>query len=325
CTHVRVVGREFRVTYNDRLVPMPKLKRELERTVSAWGVTTQATLARLKIGIVGAGSVGSIVGESIVRMGIADVILIDFDSMKMVNLDRTLHAISEDALQRRAKVIVLSQALQRSATADHAFIRAVEASVCEEEGFRAALDCDVLFSCVDRPWPRHVLNFMAYAHLIPVVDGGIRVRSTKRRTLRSADWKAHIASPDRKCLECRGQYSSGLVQAEREGYLDDPKYIEGLPEDDPIRRNENVFAFSLGCASLEVLQMLFMVIAPLDILDAGGQTYHFVPGILDEVDLSGCSENCAFPGLIASGDQSGFVVTGRHVAAEEARSRRMEK
>jgi hypothetical protein len=166
------------------------------------------------------------------------------------------------------------------------------------------------------------LNFIAYAHLAPVVDGGIQVEAKGEAGLRRADWKAHIASPDRRCLECLGQYNAGLVSAEREGYFDDPKYIVGLPADHPVRRNENVFAFSLSAAGFEVLQMLTMVIAPLGIANVGAQMYHFVPGLLDESRFEQCNENCPYPDLIAKGDSTGLVLTAKHRRAEEARMER---
>ena len=50
----------------------------------------------------------------------------------------------------RAKVNVLSDAIKRSATARPFSVNASEYSVVEEAGFRAALDCDLLFSCVVR-------------------------------------------------------------------------------------------------------------------------------------------------------------------------------
>jgi molybdopterin-synthase adenylyltransferase len=319
CTHVRVVGERLSVTYNDRLMPPPPLKEEQRRTVSSWGRGAQEDLARLRVGIVGAGNVGSIVAEALARTGVARITLIDFDTVETVNLDRLLHATRRHALMRWPKVRSLGHGLKLSATADAFCVDELENSIAEEDGFRAALDCDILFSCVDRPWGRSILNFIAYAHLLPVVDGGIQVETKGEAGLRRADWKTHIASPDRRCLECLGQYNAGLVSAEREGYFDDPKYIAGLPADHPVRRNENVFAFGLSAASFEVLQMLMMVIAPFGIANAGAQMYHFVPGLLDEPRFEPCNENCPYPGLIARGDSTGLVLTALHKKAEEAR------
>lgn len=328
CETVRVVGDQLTVTYDEGQRPIPQFRAELDRTISAWGRAVQADLARLKIGVIGAGSVGAIVAEALARIGIQHLMLLDFDTVKVINLDRLLHARRRDALLARSKVEVLRQALLNSATAASPRVDAVEYSVVEEEGFHAALDCDVLFSCVDRPWPRAALNLIAYSHLIPVVDGGIKVATTDGQRLTAADWKAHVAVPGRRCMECLGQYDPGLVATEREGLLDDPSYIEGLPPDHPIRGNQNVFAFSLGVASLEVLQLLSMIIAPGGIADIGAQNYHFVTGSLD-IEDRGCRPECLYSGDLQSlGDRAKIPVFGRHYLAErerDARARRASK
>jgi hypothetical protein len=257
-------------------------------------------------------------------MGVVHIKFIDFDSLELANLDRTLHGTEKDTKGKKPKVKVSADALRNSATAAGFRVEPIEWSVGEEPGFREALDCDLLFSCVDRPWPRSVLNFIAYAHLIPVIDGGIRVKVKHNGTLRSADWKAHIVGPRRKCLECLGQYDPGLVSAERDGYLDDPTYIENLPKDHEIKGNENVFGFSLSVASLQILQMLSFVISPCGVSDIGEQNYHFVLGRMD-VDHGHCRDACPYPSLIAKGDSSGIQVTGSHPKAETERKLRGKK
>ena len=320
CENVRVVGDPFGVTYTEQLRPAPRFKEELRRTISAWGNAAQAKLARLRVGIVGAGSVGTIVAETLARSGIQNITLIDFDTVENLNLDRLLHATTATAERKESKVSSLAAGIRKGATADKFNVLEIDYSVAEEEGYRAALDCDVIFSCVDRPWARAVLNYIATAHLIPVIDGGILVEVTPRQTLLRADWKVHTVMPGRRCLECLEQYNPGLVQAEREGYLDDPQYIKNLPDDHPLKRNENVIAFSMNVASFEVLQMLSMVVAPMGLSDPGQQSYHFVPAIFDKPQFQVCQPTCLYPALVALGDHAGFVVTGRHEIAEKHRA-----
>jgi molybdopterin-synthase adenylyltransferase len=276
----------------------------------------------LRVGVVGAGSVGALIAEALSRTGIERIRLIDFDSVETINLDRLLHATRRDVFLARSKVETLARGLRRSATAAQPHIEALEHSIVEENGLRAALDCDVLFSCVDRPWPRYVLNLVAYAHLIPVVDGGIAVERTARHSLRGANWRAHVAGPGRRCLECLEQYDAGLIQTERDGFFDDPRYIDRLPDDHPIKRNENVFAFAVSCAGLELNQFLSLAIAPGGVTDYGAQHYHLVSGTIDR-DERECRDDCLFSGeLLARGDHVGFVATGDHVAAAKERGMR---
>jgi hypothetical protein len=255
----------------------------------------------LKVGVVGLGSVGSIVAEILARTGIQQIQLIDPQELEEINLDRTLHAAPADAKVGRAKVAISAKAIRRSATAAKFRVFADSVSVCQAEGYTRALDCDVLFSCVDRPWPRSVLNFIAYAHLIPVIDGGIRVGRTHKGELQGADWKAHIVGPGHRCLRCLGQYEPGFVAADQRGDLDDPQYLQSLPEDHPVRRNENVFGFSTALASLEFLQLLMLVVGPLGVGSPGAQNYHLLTGLLD-LTRTPCERDCIFPKLCGVGD-----------------------
>lgn len=303
CGTARVVGDGFSVTFMERLAPKPGPKEALRRTCSAWGAEKQGLLSRLHCGVVGAGSVGALVAEALVRMGVETVSLIDPDTVKEHNLDRLLHATTADIGQR--KVDVARKALCRHSTANDADIRSRPYSVTRADGREAALDCDILFSCGGRPWPRQVLNPLAYAHLIPVIDGGIRVGVTPAKKLRSADWRAHVALPGRPCLECLGQYDPADVSMEREGLLDDPTYIEGLPDDHAIHRNENVFAFAMNTAGLMTLQFLSLVVQPSGVSNAGAQMYHLSTGTIDKWH-DPCKASCLFQKHLGHGARFPF-------------------
>lgn len=322
CDTVRVIGKKLSITFNDALLPPIFDSAKQLRTISAWGSKTQEDLSRLKIGIVGLGSVGSIVAEILARTGIANFTLIDFDAVEEKNLDRLTNIFKEDI--GRAKVLAVADGIRKSATAPKVKINCCEYSICEKQGFETALDCDILFSCVDRPWPRQVLNFIAYAHLIPVIDGGILVRTNKRNTnIIGADWKAQTVGYKRACLECLGQYKTENAVLEISGKLDDPEYIKGLDKSKFLDAHENVFVFSSHLASMEVLQMLTLFIAPSGIDDVGQQLYHFVLGTMDIDSNKECHENCFFQSVVGKGDFSGVTVYGEHTVAVKARELRL--
>jgi len=321
CESVRVVGKSIVTTFNDYIIPPNFDAKKQLRTISAWGKNTQEDLSRLRIGIVGLGSVGSIVAEILARTGISNFTLIDFDSIEEKNLDRLTNVFKKDIGQ--AKVQAVKRGIKRSGTSPNISVDCCEYSVCEKEGYQTALNCDIIFSCVDRPWARQVLNFIAYAHLIPVIDGGILVRPNKHNTsIIGADWKAQTIGNKRACLECLGQYKTENAVLEKQGFLDDPSYFKGLEKMAFLNAHENVFAFSSHLASMEVLQMLSLFISPSEISDVGQQMHHFVTGRMDVVENLKCHENCYFQTILGKGDYSGIEIYSRHRIAEECRDSR---
>ena len=93
CEKVRVVGSNVSQAYfDDKLVPPPARREVLKRTFDTWGKDAQQNISRLRVGIVGLGSVGCIVAEAIARIGVSKITLIDYDVVKRHNLDRLLYA-----------------------------------------------------------------------------------------------------------------------------------------------------------------------------------------------------------------------------------------
>ncbi len=251
CDKVRVVGRGIQLYISPHYTPFVRSAR-LRRTVDTWGSDCQAVLAALRIGVVGLGSVGAIIAETLGRIGTTNLLLIDADRVKEHNLDRLLYAAATDI--GRFKVDMVANRLRSSASATTFRVDPKRAWIQEGDAYEAALDCDVLFSAVDRPLPKDLLNNIAYVHCIPVVSGGIRVATKPNGRLADATWSVVSAGPGARCLRCDGQYTSSEVVMERDGSLDDPTYVGRSSI--PAQNNENVFPFASNLGSLMVLEML---------------------------------------------------------------------
>lgn len=301
CEAVRVVGRNVKIQFNQRIRPPIRPSRALMRTTSVWGPDHQSVIMRMRVGVIGAGSVGSILVEILSRIGVGEIYVLDYDRVSEQNLDRLLHATKGDVGKPKANLARVN-ALKAATNPNFACLAFSQSSVVEEYGFEVSKDCDVLFSCVDRPWPRQVLNHLAYSSLIPVVDGGVSFRTKEYRLIHGM-FRAQTVGPGRACLSCLGAYDPGEVQMDREGAFDDPQYIEELKRGGAEPSRQNIMPFSVGLASVESIQFVELVTNIGRSGDLGQQPYDYYTGEILPVHAK-CKPGCEYAAMAARGDST---------------------
>jgi hypothetical protein len=100
------------------------------------------------------------------------------------------------------------QVATEAATAPNFHHSKYRESVAEADGLKPLLDCDVILAAADDAFASQVLDHAAYAHLIPIVDGGTTLVANPN-TLQLQAGKTQIVSagPGHPCLECQGVYT----------------------------------------------------------------------------------------------------------------------
>ena len=257
CNDVRRVGpRKSSADSPPFAYPTYTRRTILKRTIDSWGLAAQERLARTHVCVVGAGSVGAMVLESLARTGIEQITIIDPDEVALHNLDRLVYADRFSVGLRKADLAAAH--VRRIATASLPVVRAVPLSIRNERAYCLAADADLIISCVDNAEARDVVNHLAYSNCLPLIDGGVDVDSPKGH-LRSARWRVHLAGPDMRCLRCRNQYTSSEAADERQGLRHQGRYINQDESSNP-EPGQNTFAFCNLVAAEEIRILLRYVV-----------------------------------------------------------------
>jgi molybdopterin-synthase adenylyltransferase len=322
--NVRVISDRLRTSWNDRLKPPPPQRLSHVRSMNCWGPEMHADLTRRSVLVVGLGSVGLDVAVRLAAAGVTSIGLMDFDTVKEHNLDRLIGARRIDAALRRSKLAVAYRLTRANATAAQPHIALFNLSICEPAGLAAALDYDQIICCVDRPWPRAVLNATAYRDLIPVIDGGVALDAfPDGKGMRNATWRSHVVRPGRPCMACNGQLDLGAVAADRSGALEDPAYIAGDPIADPGIGSANVALISINAAANILAQYVSFNVAPGGVGEPGPLQYLLSTHTLEHLPAAS-RPTCPVEALTGLGD-GGMRLTGVHLAAEVERRNRGPK
>lgn len=241
---------------------VPAAAEIFDRSLALTGQGALAKLSKMRIALVGVSGTGSLVAELLLRAGVGEIVLFEFDFIEKVNLNRILHSRMGDARNKTNKANRIAEALQETELPTR--ITVVENGDIRNDSVAAELrGCDVIFGCVDNSdWARLVMTETAYQYLLPYIDLGTEI-GFAGNTVLSLDSRVSYIVSGRPCLMCTGiiRYErlrlEGLANEERQRVLA-MGYSKEVAIFAPAVMDLNMRAASYGMLVLRHLLQPFM-------------------------------------------------------------------
>jgi molybdopterin/thiamine biosynthesis adenylyltransferase len=181
------------------------------RQILALGEHGHRMIGRVTVAIVGLGGLGSIVAQELAHLGVKQFRLIDDDVVERTNLHRVVGTTIKSV--GRAKVEVAKD--QIISINHEAKVGALHVNLRSTEAFRALIESDVIFGCVDTDSGRLILNEAANAYLIPYIDCGVGI-AVERGKVTEAGGRVIVWVPGRPCLLCANEVDARIAAEELE-------------------------------------------------------------------------------------------------------------
>ncbi len=243
-----VVGSRFDVLTAEPDTSDPVVAARFHRQSLLFGPAGQAILGDAKVAVVGAGGVGMLLVQTLARLGVGHLVVIDPERVDPTNLPRLPEATRLDAMEyidrdgapeaiRRlarpfaARKVRVAQRIARRANREINF-EGIVGDIADDDVARRITDCDFVFLAADTMLARSVVNQIAYQYLIPTLQIGSKAVVNKQtgqvldvfavvRTLGTAPGClacGELIDPVRLSEEALGD----PVQVANQRYVDDP-------------------------------------------------------------------------------------------------------
>ncbi|MBI5818281.1 MAG: ThiF family adenylyltransferase [Verrucomicrobia bacterium] len=227
-----VIGLNSRCLYPHLPKPRGICDETYHRQSLMFGAVGQHYLAQSKVGIIGLGGVGSLVNEYLARLGVGEIVAVDFDKVERSNRSRIVNSRCADSCDwlryssfrplrrlgdRLAKQKVrIAERVAKEANPNINF-QALVGDVTELNIARAFRDTDFLFLCADSMQSRLVFNALVHQYLIPGIQIGSKVPTNKTTgNLGNVFSAARLILPFRGggCLLCNELIPAAKLQDE---------------------------------------------------------------------------------------------------------------
>jgi len=236
------------------MLPSPEVSSPYHRQILALGKEGQCQLERVMVGIVGLGGIGSIVALELAYLGLNHIILVDDDSVEITNLNRLVGATAKEV--GKPKVEVARDVFK--SIKPNASVTLVKASIRSSEALKLLKGADIIVGCVDTDSGRMILNELALAYMIPLIDcgAGIEVRDGH---IIEIGGRVIVWMPGRPCLLCAKEFvpriaAEELESPEEKEFRQRHGYIAGADVKEPA-----VISLNGTVASIAVSEFLALV------------------------------------------------------------------
>jgi len=223
---VTIIGDNV-VTVTSRRRDGRPVRDTFDRQARLLGAEGQRSLEGLRVAVVGLGGAGSMAAEMLVRLGVGELVYIDPDRIDPTNISRVVGSAVIDtnpptarsgmaARGPRLKVEIAADHARRSGLSTRIEIHASD--VAEPGAVRALKDCDWIVLAADSQIARHIVNAVAHAYLIPVIQVGVKVPvDAQTGTVGDIFCVARHITPTTGCLWCNGLIDPTELQLEATG------------------------------------------------------------------------------------------------------------
>ncbi|EIM98151.1 UBA/THIF-type NAD/FAD binding protein [Paraburkholderia hospita] len=220
----------------ERLYDAPRSMRAADspfhaRQLLMFGEAGQAKLANARVGVVGAGGVGSLLVEYLARLGVGTIVVVDDDRIALSNLSRVVGATRWDARypfsldwmpkvvrdfaeRNSAKKVKIAQRTARRAN-PNCNVECIDGDFAAPSFANRFLGCDFLFLAADSMRARLLFNAIVQQYYIPGIQIGTKITShADTKSLDDAFSVERWVLPSCNCLWCSGMISPHLLAVE---------------------------------------------------------------------------------------------------------------
>lgn len=255
---INVVGDDLRFWYAD--AGSAEIPDFVASHAQAFDDGTIERLQRLSIAVIGCSGTGSPVIEQLMRLGVGELVIVDDDEVEERNVNRILNSTMQDVRDRRKKVAVLEEAVQRAGLGTRV-IRLAK-NLWDPEVVQTVAQCDIIVGCMDSVDGRYLLNVLATFYNLAYFDIGVRLDAVRdgagKGRIREICGTVHYLQPGRSSLMSRGLITmkavaaAGLRRNDPDAHTQQVEdgYIAGGQQHRPAVISVNMYAAALAVNEL---------------------------------------------------------------------------